>query len=60
MMHSDEYGRLYAAFLSMAQQSNLQDVQTRWFALAQIVLASQKTHMTGTARRPHQVDTHAP
>ena len=34
-MRSDEYGRLYAAFLSMAQQSNLQDVRTRWLALAQ-------------------------
>jgi hypothetical protein len=36
MRSSDEYGRLYAALLSMAQQSNLQDVQTRWLALAQV------------------------
>jgi hypothetical protein len=39
---SDEYGRLYAAFLSMAQQSNLRDVRARWLALAQDCLSLTK------------------
>jgi hypothetical protein len=34
-MHSDEYRRLHAAFLAMAEQSDLPDVQTRWLTLAQ-------------------------
>ena len=34
-MGSDEYRRLRAAFLTMAQQSDLPNVQTRWLALAQ-------------------------
>jgi hypothetical protein len=42
MMHSDEYDRLYAAFLSMAQQSSLRDVRTRWLALAQDCLSLAK------------------
>jgi hypothetical protein len=34
-MGSDEYRRLRAAFLTMAQQSDLPNVQARWLALAQ-------------------------
>jgi hypothetical protein len=33
-MHSDEYHRLYATCLTMAQQSNLPDERFRWLALA--------------------------
>jgi hypothetical protein len=33
-MHSDEYRRLYAACLTMANQSNLPDVRARWLTLA--------------------------
>ena len=46
-MRSDEYGRLYVAFLSMAQQSNLRDVQTRWLALAQDCLTFTKEAQDG-------------
>jgi hypothetical protein len=42
MMLSDEYGRLSVAFLSIAQQSSLQDVRTRWLALAQDCLSLAK------------------
>jgi hypothetical protein len=44
---SDEYGRLYAAFLSMAQQSNLRDVRARWLALAQDCLSLTKEARDG-------------
>jgi hypothetical protein len=40
-MRSDEYGRLYAAFLSIAQQSNLRDVQARWLAQDCLSLAKE-------------------
>jgi hypothetical protein len=33
-MLSDEYRRLYATCLTMAEQSNSPDVQARWLALA--------------------------
>jgi hypothetical protein len=33
-MQSDEYRRLYAVCLTMAEQSNLPDVRARWLALA--------------------------
>jgi hypothetical protein len=33
-MVSDEYRRLYAACLTMAQQSNSPDARARWLALA--------------------------
>ena len=33
-MHSDEYRRLHAVCLTMAQQSNLPDLRARWLALA--------------------------
>src|SRR5262249_3153292 len=33
-MRSDEYGRLHAAFLAMAEQADLPEVRARWFALA--------------------------
>ena len=42
-MHSDEYGRLHAACVAMAEQSDLPDAKVRWLALAQALLASQKT-----------------
>ena len=50
MMHSDEYDRLYAAFLSMAQQSSLRDVRTRWLALAQDCLSLAKDANDGIKR----------
>jgi hypothetical protein len=34
-MHSDEYRRLHAACLTMADQSKLPEVQARWRTLAQ-------------------------
>jgi hypothetical protein len=34
-MRSDEYRRLYAACLTMAQQSELPNVQARWLTMAQ-------------------------
>jgi hypothetical protein len=33
-MHSDEYRRLHASCLRMAQQSNSPDERARWLALA--------------------------
>jgi hypothetical protein len=33
-MHSDEYRRLSATCLTMAEQSNSPDVRARWLALA--------------------------
>jgi hypothetical protein len=33
-MDSDEYRRLYATCLTMANQSNLPDVRARWLTLA--------------------------
>ena len=33
-MHTDDYRRLYATCLTMAEQSNLPDVRARWLALA--------------------------
>ena len=33
-MHSDEYRRLYAACLTMAEQSHSPDARARWLALA--------------------------
>ena len=33
-MHSDEYRRLHATCLTMANQSNSPDVRARWLALA--------------------------
>jgi hypothetical protein len=33
-MHSDEYRRLHATCLQMAEQSNSPDVRARWLALA--------------------------
>jgi hypothetical protein len=34
LTHSDEYRRLYATCLAMAEQSNLPEVRARWLALA--------------------------
>jgi hypothetical protein len=33
-MHPDEYRRVYAACLTMAEQSNSPDARARWLALA--------------------------
>jgi hypothetical protein len=33
-MRSDEYGRLHAAFLAMAEQTDSPEARARWFALA--------------------------
>ena len=35
MLCDEEYGRLQAAFLAVAKQSNRPHEQTRWFALVQ-------------------------
>ena len=58
-MGSDEYRRLCAAFLTMAQHSDLPNVQTRWLALAQA--CSSLAHEGSThARISNEVSSRTP
>jgi hypothetical protein len=41
-MHSDEYRRLHAACVAMAEQSDLPDAKVRWLALAQACFSLAK------------------
>ena len=50
-MHSDEYRRLHAVCLIMAEQSNLPDVQARWHALAQACFSLTKDLPAGSRSR---------
>jgi hypothetical protein len=50
-MGSDEYRRLRAAFLTMAQQSDLPNVQARWLALAQACFSLAIDQSTGSHAR---------
>jgi hypothetical protein len=49
-MRTDEYRRLHAACLAMAQQCNLPDLQARWLAMAKTW--SNLANDTDFERRP--------
>jgi hypothetical protein len=50
-VHSDEYGRLHAACVAMAEQSDLPDARARWLTLAQACLSLAKDLPDGSRRR---------